>query len=151
MKVNLEKLSKDGRLDREEGIGFDQIVRRIERAKIDLENAKIVLKKDESGAFRLAYDAMLQSGIALILSHGYRPKVKNFHKTVVEATNEIFGDKFGVLMKKFNQMRKTRHDAIYDISFVSKAEAEDSIIAAGKLIQEVSKTIKENNPQKELL
>jgi uncharacterized protein (UPF0332 family) len=141
----------DGRLTKEAGIGFDQVTKRIARSHIDLKNAIIILESDEIGAFRMAYDAMLRAGISLILSFGYRPKVKNFHKTVVETVRFILGDDFGVLLKKFDQMRKGRYDAIYDISNVSRVEAEESIKTARELIEQIENNIKERNPQKELL
>ena len=63
----------------------------------------------------------------------------------------IFGDEYGVLLKKFDQMRKSRHDVIYDIASVSRTEAEESILTAKELIKQIEINIKERNPQKELL
>ena len=79
MRKNLENLIKEGLLQKER-TGFDQIRKRLARSKVDLENAKKIFPKDKIGAYRAAYDAMLQAGIALILSHGLRPKIRNFHK-----------------------------------------------------------------------
>jgi uncharacterized protein (UPF0332 family) len=138
-------------LVKEAGIGFDQIKKRIDRASMDLKNAKILLATDEIGAYRMAYDSMLQIGIALILSYGYRPKVNGFHKTVVECVKEILGDDYSVIVKKFDQMRRNRHEAIYDIGVISSTEAIEAINSSKKFIEEIIKHINTNNPQKELL
>ncbi len=151
MKNILKNLSDRDFLIKEKSIGFDQIRRRLERSHADLDNARLLIDRDSAGAFRMAYDAMLQAGISLILSYGYRPKVKNFHKTVVEATKEILGDEYAILIKRFDQIRKSRHDIIYDIAAVSGTEAEESIKTAERLIKEISGIIKSQIPQQELL
>ncbi len=150
MKKILEKFVEGNRLKKEKGIGFDQIRRRLERAKIDLNNAKLLLKSDQIGAFRMAYDSMLQAGISLLLSYGYRPEVKGFHKTVVDFAKEVLAKDYAVLTRQFDQMRKNRNDAIYDTIVISGKEAKDSIETAKSLLDKIIKHIKENNPQKEL-
>jgi uncharacterized protein (UPF0332 family) len=94
---------------------------------------------------------MLQAGLSLVLAHGYRPAIKNFHKTVVLCNRQILGKDYQVLVKKFDQMRKSRHDAIYDLIIISSIEAEESIKMADKFIKEVKQHIIKKNPQKELL
>lgn len=151
MKKILENLIKQGLLQKEVGIGFDQIKSRIKRAEIDFNNAKLLFKTDEAGAYRMAYDSMLQTGIALILSYGYRPKVVGFHKTIVECSKEILGDDYVVLVKKFDQMRRNRNEMIYDVGAVSSTEALESINVAEKFVKEVVGHIEKNNPQKKLI
>ena len=151
MKKILEKLIKEGALQQEKGIGFDQILKRLDRAAIDLKNARLILTEDETGAYRMAYDSMLQAGIALILSHGYRPKVKGFHKTVVDCAKGLLGNEYAVLVKNFDQMRKNRHEAIYDIGIISSSEAKESIKIAKKFIDEIGGYIKNKNPQQRLI
>lgn len=150
MKKKLENLIKQGVLQKEKGIGFDQIRKRMSRAEVDLNNAKLLIKTDETGAYRMAYDAMLQAGISLILLHGFRPKISGFHKTVAACVKEILGEQFSVLTKKFDQMRRNRNDAIYDIGIISRGEAEEAIRMAENFIQEAVDYIKNKNPQKEL-
>ncbi len=150
MKKILEKFVKENRLKKEKGIGFDQIKRRIERAKIDLNNAKLLLKSDQIGAFRMAYDSMLQAGISLLLSYGYRPEIKGFHKIVVDFSKEALGKNYAILTRQFDQMRRNRNDAIYDTIIISSKEAKESIETAKDLLDKIIKHIKNNNPQKEL-
>ncbi len=137
-------------LQKESGVGADQIKKRIKRAVLDLRNAKILSATDDVGAYRLAYDSMLQAGITLVLYHGYRPKPANFHKTLTETVKAILGENHSVITKKFEQMRKNRHQAIYDIESITKTEAVDAIKTADKFIKEISEYIKEADPQKEL-
>ncbi len=150
MKKTLENLIKEGFLQKETAIGFDQTIKRIKRAGIDLNNAKLLIKTDEVGAYRMAYDSMLQAGIALISFFGYRPKIHGFHKTVVECVGGILGADYAPLVKKFDQMRRNRHEAIYDIGIISSSETVESIKMAEKFLKEVNNYIKEKNPQKEL-
>jgi uncharacterized protein (UPF0332 family) len=147
----LEKLFKEGRLKKEPGIKNDQIKRRIDRASIDLLSAEKLFDIDEIGAFRMAYDSMLQSGIALILFHGYRPQVQYFHKTVVEAVGLVLGGEFSVIVKQFDIMRRSRNDLIYDISPIAKNEAKEALIAAQKMIDTIKQLIKLHSKQKELI
>lgn len=149
MKKTLKNLVEEGLLQKEK-TGFDQIRKRIARAFIDLENARTIFPKDKVGAYRSAYDAMLQAGIALILSHGLRPKVRNFHKTVVECVEILVGDKYVSIIKQFDQMRKNRHELIYDVGTISRSEAEDAVKTAGQFIREVERIVSQKDHQKKL-
>ncbi|MFA6171178.1 MAG: HEPN domain-containing protein [Patescibacteria group bacterium] len=151
MKKTLENLAKAGFLQKEKGIRFDQIIKRIERAGRDLLNAKLLIGSDKIGAYRMAYDAMLQAGIALVFFYGYRPKVKGFHKTVVESAEAIIGASYSSIIKEFDQMRKNRHEIIYDVGIVSDTEADESIKTAENFIGEIKNYINKHNPQKKLL
>ena len=91
-----------------------------------------------------------QAGIALILSLGYRPKVTNFHKTVVEAAGEILSSDLPVI-KGLDQMRKNRHQAVYDAEIISLSEAEEAIKTAREFINKVNDYLQANSPQKKLL
>lgn len=151
MKKILESLIEEGLLQKENGIKRDQVSRRLKRAAIDLNNAKLLLPTDAVGTYTMAYDAMLQAGIALILFLGYRPKVANFHKTVVVAAGEILGEDYSPMVKKFDQMRKSRHQAVYDAEIISDGEAEAAIKTAREFIKWVNDYINEKSPQKRLL
>jgi len=151
MKKILENLINAGLIQEEKGIGYDQIAKRLGRAVRDLQNANLILPEDEIGAYTIAYDSMLQSGIALILSYGYRPKIAGFHKTIILCVEKILGNDYSVLIKKFDQMRRNRHEAIYDIGIVSESEAKEAIKTAEKFIKEIEEHIKIKNKQKGLI
>ena len=106
---------------------------------------------DAVGAYTMAYNSMLQAGIALILSLGYRPKVVNFHKTVVETVREILGDSHLSAIKKFDQMRKSRHQAVYEAELISDSEAEIAIKTAQEFIKKISSHLQKKNQQDKLL
>lgn len=53
------------------------------RAEVDLKTAKRNLDDDPECTHTYAYRAMLRSGQALMLNDGYRPDIKDKHKTVV--------------------------------------------------------------------
>ncbi len=151
MKKILEDLIKEGLLQKESGIKSDQICRRLKRAVVDLNNSRLLFKTDAVGAYTMAYDSMLQVGIALILSFGYRPKVVNFHKTVVAAVRDILGDSHLPEIKKFDQMRKNRHQAVYDAEIITAAEAEVAIKTAEEFIRRINNYLDEKSQQKKLL
>jgi len=106
---------------------------------------------DAVGAYTMAYDSMLQAGIALILSLGYRPKVVNFHKTVVETVRGILGVDYSPAIKKFDQMRKSRHQAVYEAEIISGSEAEIAIKTAREFIKRISLRLEEKNQRNKLL
>mgnify|MGYP001241970955 CR=1 FL=1 len=149
-KKNLQKLIESGRLKKEANIGFDQIQKRIQRARQDLASAQVLLKTDNNGAFQTAYDVMRQAGLSLVFSYGHRPAVSGFHKIVVEACSEILGSDFEVIIRRFDQARQQRHQAIYDDLQLTDSEAASSIKLAQDIIDLMIKTIRENNPQLEL-
>lgn len=60
-------------LIKSEAIGFDQVVKHIERARKDLRVAKANLAIDTEASYNYAYLAMLRSGRALMFSSGLRP------------------------------------------------------------------------------
>lgn len=151
MKKILENLLRQGLLQEERGIKPDQISRRLKRSLIDLNNAKLLLKADAVGAYTMAYNSMLQAGIALILSLGYRPKVINFHKTVVETVREILGVSYSPAIKKFDQMRKSRHQAVYEAEIISASEAEIAIKTAQEFIKAISNRLQDKSQQNKLL
>lgn len=66
-----------------EQIGFDQIIKHINRAHKDLKVSEANLKIDNEAAYNYAYLAMLRTGRALMFSFGYRPIDGQQHKTIV--------------------------------------------------------------------
>jgi len=90
-------------------------------------------------SFAIAYHAMIRAGRALMFSHGYLPTTKNSHKTIMEFTGSILGDKYKDLMLRFNRMRRKRHDFIYDSqNHTTLSEAKSAITTAGEFIDKIS-------------
>jgi uncharacterized protein (UPF0332 family) len=94
---------------------------------------------------------MLRAERALMFAHGYRPKGKDQHKTVVEFCAEILGDEFKSLTNSFNRMRTKRHDFIYDPErTIPRTEALKSLESAEKFMHEIIQRVEKENSPSEL-
>ncbi len=86
----------------------------LKRALIDLETAERNITQDEECAYNYAYTAMLRAGLALMLSDGFRPEIKDKHLTVVRFVSSIVGEKYKRIVNDFDFMRRKRHRFIYE-------------------------------------
>jgi uncharacterized protein (UPF0332 family) len=110
-------------------------------AKRDVNVARSVLNENCDWAFSIAYNAMLQAVRALMFSKGYRPTGSNQHISVVRFA-ELFLRKEDVII--LDRMRRKRHITIYDTAgTISEIEAENIVIRAEKLVQEIIKMIRD--------
>jgi uncharacterized protein (UPF0332 family) len=115
-------------------------------AKRDLKVAKnLFVRGDYDWALAVAYNAMLQSGRALMLKEGYRPFSQYKHVAVVRFVHEAFGKQIDEMTTYvFNKMRKKRHRVVYEEpDIVSKDEARQSIKWAEEFVEEMEKILKE--------
>lgn len=149
--MNYQDFIKKGLL-KEDKIGFDQINKVIEKSYKNLRAAKILLDHDdEETAFKLAYEAMLLAGRALVFSYGLRPRTVNSHRIVVEFTGKVLGSDYDILISKFDKMRRIRHYLIYGAGLsISSTETKNAINSACELIDKISEIIQSQNPQKKL-
>jgi len=150
--MNYQEFVKKGLL-RKEKIGFEQINKVLERAYQDLKSAKTLIKAGhEEGGFQFAYQAMLLAGRALVFSYSLRPRAFGSHKIVVDFTEKVLGEKYKILTRKFDKMRRKRNYLVYGIGLtVSKTEAENAIKTAEEFIEKIKKFIQKKNPQKKLI
>ena len=86
----------------------------LKRACTDLKTAKRNLDTDEECAYNYAYNALLRSGLALMLCQGFRPDIKAKHLTVVRFSSAVLGNEFKRLINDYDFMRKKRHKFIYE-------------------------------------
>jgi len=87
----------------------------------------------------------------LVFSYNCRPRTAGSHKIVVEFSEKILGEKYFVIVSKFDRMRKNRHYLIYGSGLaISETEAKNAIDSAKKFVSEVEKIIQKKNPQKKL-
>jgi len=138
--MNLEIYIEQGKLKRIKP-KYDQIMRLIERSQKDLVTAKRNLEFDEEWAYTIAYHAILRSARALLLSKGLRPSGTGQHKTVVEISGLILGKEFSELIDKFDRMRRTRSDFIYEYIDLSFEEAKKAIKDAQTLVVKIKENI----------
>lgn len=130
---------------------FSQINKVLEKAYKSIQSAKAIIDIDASDCFTLAYESMLKTTLALMLSRGYRPKTQlGHHKTLVNFAQVILGNKFSSITSTYDKMRRKRNKLIYDIASVSESEAKESLKIAEKYFAIVENNMKENNPQKNL-
>jgi uncharacterized protein (UPF0332 family) len=113
-------------------------------AKRDLRTAEQTLDIDIDWCYSITYNAILQASRALMLSHGYRPRGGQEHLTVVQFLREALGDKYGKEVSLFDQMRRKRHQAIYErAGLVGHNEVEDALTFARKFVAMLSRLTEE--------
>lgn len=120
----------------------------MKRSFIDLKTAKRNIDQDDDCSYTYAYNAMLRSGLALMLSYGYRPEIRGKHLTIIKFTSSIMGSKFNNLINSYDLMRRKRHQFIYEPDLpCSSKEAHDALIIAKDFVDLIHKLIKEKDPQ----
>ncbi|MFA6047368.1 MAG: HEPN domain-containing protein [Parcubacteria group bacterium] len=152
--MNLEnyfnKLVQKGFLKRER-IGLDQVRALMRSAEKNLSAARKTLAIDEETCYAMAYTGMLKIARAIIFLHGLRPDDGQQHKTTVEVSGMILGDKFNSLIKIFDKMRKKRNKFTYDpMTPVSKEEARSALVTSEEFLSKVRKHLERTDPQKKL-
>ncbi len=152
MKDFIKEYQQKG-LIKKEKIGFDQVIKHINRAKKDLKVSKANLEVDAEAAYNYAYLAMLRTGRALMFSYGLRPTDGLQHKTVVAFCDCILGKELQNLTRYFDRMRKKRNRFTYDEPglLVSDTETENALKNAEEFVSKVSKLIQKINPQQKLV
>ena len=145
-----KKLEKEGKLAAQK-VGIVQIEALLKEAIIDLEESKKILHIADRATYIMAYTAMLKAGRALLLLKGYRPTDGAQHKTVVEMTGVILGDKYISLVNHFETMRRKRNELTYEAgTLLSGSESKQALNDATLLVKNILKEVKLRNPQLEL-
>ena len=145
-----KKLEKEGKLEAQK-VGIVQIEGLLKESIIDLEESKKTLHIADRATYIMAYTAMLKAGRALLLLKGYRPTDSAQHKTVVEMTGAILGDKFTSLVSHFETMRRKRNELTYEAgTLLSGSESKQALDDATLLVKNILKEAKSRNPQLEL-
>ena len=145
-----KKLEKEGKLAAQK-VGIVQIEALLKESIIDLEESKKTLHIAERATYIMAYTAMLKAGRALLLLEGYRPTDGAQHKTVVEMTGAILGDKYTSLVSHFETMRRKRNELTYEAgTLLSGSESKQALDDATLLVKNILKEAKSRNPQLEL-
>ncbi len=146
----IQKLKKQGKIKKQKA-GIVQIEALLKEAILDLREAKKISHIAERATYLLAYMAMLKAGRALLLFKGYMPDDGAQHKTVVEVTSAILGNKFKNPTEQFETMRRKRNEMTYEAgSLLSKSEAQKAFSDAISLVEGILSEVKSQNPQLEL-
>ena len=132
-------------------VNFKQINQILQKAHKSILSATATLKINPEDCFTLAYESMLKTTLALILSHGFRPKVQlGHHKTLVEFAKHILKGNFDAIADTYDRMRKKRNKLVYDVASVSQTEAEQAVKIAKRYFKIVEEKISSDNPQQKL-
>ena len=146
----IKRLEREGKIRRQKA-GVVQVEALLREAILDLEETKRIIDVAERATYVLAYNGMLKAGRALLLLRGYVPDDGAQHKTVVEMTTAILGEKYRSLTEQFETMRRKRNDLTYEAgTLLSKSEAQRAFSDAIELVKRVLIEVKSNNPQMEL-
>jgi len=132
-------------------VNFGQINKILQKAYKTIQSAKTTLKTDPETCFTLAYESMLKTTLALMLSRGFRPKIQlGHHKTLVNYAKYVLKDRFSKITATYDRMRQKRNKLLYDVASVSETEAKQSAIVAEKYFRIVEQKIASDNPQQKL-
>jgi len=102
---------------------------------------------DEEAAYQIAYQAMLKASLALMLSHGQRPRVQlGHHAAIIEFARKSLDPALALVFALFDRMRRKRNDAFYDIALISRAEAKEAVRVAEDYLKAVSAEIQARIP-----
>lgn len=144
------RLEKEGKI-RKQASGLVQVEALLKEALLDLGEAKKIAHLANRATYLLAYMAMLKAGRALLLLKGYVPDDGAQHKTVVDVTSIILGEKYHNLTKQFETMRRKRNELTYEAGvLLSKSESEKAFLDSLSLIKKILSEVKSQNPQLEL-
>jgi uncharacterized protein (UPF0332 family) len=120
----------------------------LQQAILDLKEAEKICHLAERATYLLAYMAMLKAGRALLFLHGYMPDDGAQHKTVVDVTADILGEKYRELTEHFESMRRKRNQMTYEAhALVSLSEAQEAFGDAKELLRGILREVKGKNPQ----
>lgn len=97
---------------------------------------------DAETAFQIAYEAMIKGSLALMLSHGQRPRKQlGHHVAIIEFAQKHLAGARTDVFHLFDRMRRKRNDAFYDIALVSDIEAQEAVTTAEQYLRVVSADI----------
>jgi uncharacterized protein (UPF0332 family) len=129
---------------RSQSVNAKQVQQFLADAKKRTRTARKNLAIDTETAFQIAYEAMIKGSLALMLSHGQRPRKQlGHHIAIIEfAQKHLPGAKAG-MFSLFDRMRRKRNDAFYDIAIVSETEAKEAVATAEQYMQLVAANIQD--------
>lgn len=92
------------------------------------------MQTDLDWAFAVAYNAILQSSVALMATHGFRPHSRNKHFNTFRFMSAALPDESDTIAR-LQRLRKKRHAAVYEQpGLIGAQEARDIIEFAGRYV-----------------
>jgi uncharacterized protein (UPF0332 family) len=106
------------------------------------------LSIDAETAYQIAYEAMIKGSLALMLSHGERPRKQlGHHIAIIEFASRKLSNCGAATFALFDRMRRKRNDAFYDIAVVSDTEAEEAVSICEAYLSAVTADIDSRFPE----
>ena len=143
--MNLDGLLSKGIIEEFKHSDLNQIRNEIGIAVNDISSSKRMLEIGEWGwAHNAAYNAMLQSGRALMLSRGYRPKAQGHHFAVVSFVRTVYSSKIPQdVLEAFDKARFRRNESLYDrAGTISESQARNLVVKADTFVTYACKILK---------
>lgn len=110
-------------------------------------SARKILLIDSETAYQTAYQAMLKGSLALMLSHGQRPRVQlGHHIAIIEFARKHLDPDLAPTFALFDRMRRKRNEAFYDIAMVGETEAAEAVQTAEGYLQVINADIQSRIP-----
>jgi len=90
---------------------------------------------------------MLKGSLALMLSHGQRPRVQlGHHIAIIEFAQKHLDPGLAAAFALFDRMRRKRNDAFYNLALISDVEAEEAVNAAEEYLRVIAEDIRNRIP-----
>ncbi|MHB1865592.1 MAG: hypothetical protein ACYCO5_07330 [Acidobacteriaceae bacterium] len=120
--------------------------KQVEQFLASAHNKAVATRKDldidAEAAYQIAYEAMLKGSLALMLSHGSRPRVQlGHHRAIIEFAQQHLDPKFAPTFALFDRMRRKRNDAFYDVALIADSEAKEAVATANQFLNVISESI----------
>lgn len=121
----------------------DQVKQFLADARKKAAAARKNLAIDEETAHQTAYEAILKASLALMLSHGQRPRAQlGHHIAILEFAQKHLDPALALTFDLFDRMRRKRNLAFYDIAVISEVEAEEAVRTAEDYLKVVAVDIR---------
>jgi uncharacterized protein (UPF0332 family) len=98
---------------------------------------------DAETAYEIAYEAMIKGSVALMLSHGQRPRKQlGHHIAIIEFARKNLRECPATTFVLFDRMRRKRNDAFYDVAIISNTEAREAVVTSEQFLGVVEADVK---------
>jgi uncharacterized protein (UPF0332 family) len=144
MQLSLSELLRKGLIERLES-DQQQIENEIEVAEHNLSSAKKMLTIEEwEWSHNAAYNAMLQTGRALMFSKGFRSKGGEHHLTVILFVQAVYSAKFPQeVLQAFDKARRRRNESLYDpAGSISKTQSRNLVRTAEVFVNKAKEPLR---------
>jgi uncharacterized protein (UPF0332 family) len=91
---------------------------------------------DAETAYEIAYEAMIKGSLALMLSHGQRPRKQlGHHVAIIEFAQRNLAGCPAKTFVLFDRMRRKRNDAFYGVTIISDTESQEAVATSEQFLE----------------